>query len=34
MRLKGSLLGAITVMRLRTDSRLEVAEPARPAMAH
>ena len=29
-----ALVGAITVMRLRTDSRLEVAEPARPAMAH
>lgn len=29
-----ALVGAATVMRLRTDPRLEAAEPGRPAMAH
>jgi len=29
-----ALVGAVTVMLLRTDPRLEAAEPGRPAMAH
>jgi hypothetical protein len=29
-----ALVGAVTVMGLRTDARLEAAEPRRPALAH